>query len=51
MASGTVVRARIDRQVKEKAAKILADMGLSVSDAIRLPVMRVVSDTATAKLP
>ena len=51
MASDTVVRARIDGQVKEKAAKILADMGLSVSDAIRLPVMRVVSDTATAKLP
>jgi DNA-damage-inducible protein J len=51
MASDTVVRARIDGQVKEKAAKVLADMGLSVSDAIRLLLMRVVSDTATAKLP
>jgi len=50
MASDTVVRARIDGQVKEKAAKVLADMGLSVSDAIRLLLMRVVSDTATAKL-
>jgi DNA-damage-inducible protein J len=51
MASDTVVRARIDGQVKEKAAKVLADMGLSVSDAIRLLLMRVVSDAATAKLP
>ena len=34
MASDTVVRARIDGHVKEKAAKVLADMGLSVSDAI-----------------
>ena len=39
MASDTVVRARIDGQVKEKAAKVLADMGLSVSDAIRLLLM------------
>ena len=51
MASGTVVRARIDGQVTEKAAKVLAEMGLSVSDAIRLLLMHVVSDTATAKLP
>ena len=36
MASDTVVRARINGQVKKKAAKVLADMGLSVSDAIRL---------------
>lgn len=28
MASDTVVRARIDGQVKEKAAEVLADMGL-----------------------
>ena len=34
MASDAVVRARINGQVKEKAAKVLADMGLSVSDAI-----------------
>ena len=36
MASDTVIRARIDGRVKERAAKVLADMGLSVSDAIRL---------------
>jgi DNA-damage-inducible protein J len=44
MASDTVVRARIDGQVKEKAAKVLADMGLSVSDAIRLLLIRVAAE-------
>jgi DNA-damage-inducible protein J len=46
MASDTVVRARIDGQVKEKAAKVLADMGLSVSDAIRLLLVRIAVEKA-----
>ena len=46
MASDTVVRARIDGEVKEKAAKVLADMGLSVSDAIRLLLVRVAAEKA-----
>ena len=46
MASDTVVRARIDGQVKEKAAKVLADMGLSVSDVIRLLLVRVAAERA-----
>jgi DNA-damage-inducible protein J len=46
MASDTVVRARIDAQVKERAAKVLADMGLSVSDAIRLLLVRVAAEKA-----
>jgi DNA-damage-inducible protein J len=46
MAADTVVRARIDGQVKERAAKVLADMGLSVSDAIRLLLVRVAADKA-----
>jgi DNA-damage-inducible protein J len=46
MASDTVVRARIDGQVKEKAAKVLAEMGLSVSDAIRLLLVRVAAEKA-----
>ena len=46
MASGTFVRARIDEQVKERAAKVLADMGLSVSDAIRLLLVRVAVEKA-----
>ena len=35
------VRARIDSATKEMAADALADMGLSVSDAIRLLLIRV----------
>ena len=46
MASDTVVRARIDGQVKAKAAKVLADMGLSISDAIRLLLVRVAAEKA-----
>jgi DNA-damage-inducible protein J len=46
MASETVVRARINAQVKQRAAKVLADMGLSVSDAIRLLLVRVAAENA-----
>jgi DNA-damage-inducible protein J len=46
MASDTVVRARIDGKVKERAAKVLADTGLSISDAIRLLVVRVAAEKA-----
>lgn len=46
MASDTIVRARIDGQVKEKAAKVLAEMGPSVSDAIRLLLVRVAAEKA-----
>jgi len=46
MASDAIVRARIDGQVKEKAARVLADMGLSVSDAIRLLLVRVAAEKA-----
>lgn len=46
MASETVMRIRIDRQVKAAAAKVLAEMGLSVSDAIRLLLARVAAEKA-----
>jgi DNA-damage-inducible protein J len=46
MASDTVVRARVDVQVKEKAAKALGDLGLSVSDAIRLLLVRIAAENA-----
>ena len=46
MASDTVVRARIDGDVKAKAAKVLAEMGLSVSDAIRLLLVHVAVEQA-----
>jgi DNA-damage-inducible protein J len=34
--SNTVVRARIDAETKDKAAAVLAAIGLTVSDAFRL---------------
>lgn len=40
----TYVRARIDTATKERAADALADMGLSVSDAIRLLLIRVADE-------
>ena len=40
----SVVRARIDTATKERAADALADMGLSVSDAIRLLLIRVAEE-------
>jgi DNA-damage-inducible protein J len=42
----TVVRARIDEQVKEEAAAVLATVGLTVSDAFRLMMMRIAKDKA-----
>ncbi|MEO6066067.1 MAG: type II toxin-antitoxin system RelB/DinJ family antitoxin [Lysobacterales bacterium] len=46
MAADTVVRARIDTDVKDRATEALAAMGLSVSDAIRLLLVRVAADKA-----
>ena len=44
MATDTVVRARIDAATKEKATEALAAMGLSVSDAIRLLLVRIAAE-------
>jgi DNA-damage-inducible protein J len=44
MATDSVVRARIDTLTKEKAAAALAAMGLSISDAIRLLMLRVADE-------
>lgn len=46
MASLEMVRARIDADLKREAASALADMGLTVSDAIRLMLIRVATDKA-----
>lgn len=40
----TYVRARIDTATKERAAEALEDMGLSISDAIRLLMLRVADE-------
>jgi DNA-damage-inducible protein J len=44
--TNTVVRARIDEQVKEEAAAVLASIGLTVSDAFRLMMVRIAKDKA-----
>ena len=40
----TYVRARIDSATKERAADALEVMGSSISDAIRLPMLRIVDE-------
>lgn len=42
--SNDVVRARIDGQIKAEATNVLAGMGLSVSDAIRILLTRIAAD-------
>lgn len=42
--SNTYVRARIDTRTKERAACALQEMGLSISDAIRLLMLRVAEE-------
>jgi DNA-damage-inducible protein J len=40
----TYVRARIDRTTKDRAADALEAMGLSISDAIRLLMLRIADE-------
>ena len=44
MSSNTVVRARIDSDTKARATEALHAMGLSVSDAIRLLLVRIAEE-------
>ncbi len=44
MATNTMVHVRVDEQIKAQATETLAAMGLSVSDAVRVFLMRVVAD-------
>ena len=46
MAESAVVRARIDERTKTEAAAVLAAMGLTVSDAFRLLMVRVAKEKA-----
>ena len=43
-ATTTMVHVRVDEQVKAQATETLAAMGLTVSDAVRVFLMRVVAD-------
>jgi DNA-damage-inducible protein J len=44
MATTTMVHVRVDENIKAKATETLASMGLSVSDAVRVFLTRVVAD-------
>ena len=44
MATTSMVHIRVDDQIKVQAKETLAAMGLSVSDAVRVFLMRVVAD-------
>jgi len=44
MAADTIVRSRIDTATKERAAAALEAMGLTISDAIRLLLLRVADE-------
>ena len=47
MAANQLVQTRIDGAIKEEAAAVLAAMGLTVSDAVRL-LTKVAQDKALA---
>ncbi|HEY1932060.1 MAG TPA: type II toxin-antitoxin system RelB/DinJ family antitoxin [Acetobacteraceae bacterium] len=44
MAATTMVHIRLDENIKAQATETLAAMGLSVSDAVRVFLMRVVAE-------
>ena len=46
MAATIVVRACIDKHLKDEATGVLAEFGLTVSDVVRMMLARVVRDRA-----
>ena len=46
MAATAFVRARIDETLKNEAAAVLAELGLTVSDVVRMTLTRVAKDHA-----
>ena len=44
MTTTTMVHVRVNEQIKAQAAETLAAMGLTISDAVRVFLMRVVAD-------
>jgi len=42
--ASTMVHVRVDEQMKAQATETLAAMGLTISDAVRVFLMRVVAD-------
>ena len=46
MATNAVVRSRISVDVKERATAVLEEMGLTVSDVIRIVLTRIANENA-----
>ena len=46
MAANALVTTRINESVKQEAAEVLASMGLTVSDAVRLLLTKVAKEKA-----
>jgi len=46
MASNALVQTRIDPAVKERAAAVLGEMGITVSDAVRILLTRTANEGA-----
>ena len=46
MAANAIVQARIDGNIKKEASTVLASIGLTVSDAMRLLLIRIAHDHA-----
>ena len=46
MTASSVVRARIEDSIKQEASVVLASMGLTVSDAMRMMLTRVAREQA-----
>ncbi|MBI3682121.1 MAG: type II toxin-antitoxin system RelB/DinJ family antitoxin [Acidobacteria bacterium] len=44
--AATMVHVRVDEKTKQRAAKTLAGMGISVSDAVRMLLVRVAAEKA-----
>ena len=51
MPQSQLVQARVDGEIKEEAAAVLAAMGLTVSDAVRLLLTRVAREKALPFAP
>ena len=46
MPDNSIVRARINERIKEEAAAVLGAMGLTVSDAFRMMMVRIATERA-----
>lgn len=46
MTANAVVRARIDRRIKDEASAVLGAAGLTISDAVRMMLVRTAAEKA-----